>query len=564
MTSRTIRFEEIGPFAAGALLLFVLLGVWAARLSYPYDLEWMEGGMLAHAWRLDQGLQIYVRPNLDFVPYVYPPGYSAVVALFGKVFGLSMPLGRLVSVVCILASAAIMGWSLRQDQAPRAIVWAIPIMFLGTYPMVGAFYDLVRPDSMAVALLGASLALSLDTERRWAPVASGLLLAAAFLTKQNTAVLGAPMLLALLQRDRRAGLWFAASSIGPALLSIGVLQWWSSGNFLVWMLEVPRSHVALWSRLGHEVPIEWGTALPLAFAVVAVAWVWDAIRHQRLIPGPVAVAVPVWAGMAAIAWGLREINPSFAPGMAAFAFWGAVAGPLALVVLALGTLVQAAQDAASGETIRAWLPPWWWTWEVGTVTVAGGSALLMRVHDSGFINVHAPFFWVLALVAGRVLGRWAAQAGPVRWSPAINAAVTGQLVWGLLNIDGTALVPTEEDVKAGDRFVAEVAKAEGPVLSPFAAWLPTYAGKPPSLHAMGVWDCNYPGGPYFEDLALINQAIETQHWPMILGAQQPMLGEFVRFYEPSKEVVAERETALNPKTGYIVRPWRLLVPRAGE
>jgi hypothetical protein len=581
MTSRARRIEELGPFAAGALLLVLLLTLWWSRLTYPFDLEWMEGGMLAHAWRLDQGLQLYVRPNLDFVPYVYPPGYSAVVALLGKVFGLSMGLGRAVSVVSILAAAAILGRSLAQTGAERLVLWGAPLVFLGTYPMVGAFYDLVRPDSLAVALLAGSLVLSLDTERRWAPTAAGLLLAAAFLTKQNTAIFGVPVAVALVHRDWRDGARFVAASLGPALVAVAALQWWSSGRFLTWMLDVPRSHPSVWQRAVVDVPREWGMALPVAFAVVGFAWVIDAVRRQSMLPAPVAALLPLWAGLASVAFGLRNVsNDGTAPLATGFAYWAGVAGPVALAVVVIGLVAGAVRalisevrdpELAGGDAggsalgaARAWasrsLPPWWWTWEVGVVLTAGLSALLMRVHDSGFINVHAPFFWVLALVMGRVMIRWSTSPGP-RLMPLVSAALTIQLLWAAAHLDRSALAPTAEDVAAGNRFVQEVARAEGPVLSPFGAWLPTYAGKPPSLHAMGLWDCNFPEGPYYEDLALIDQALETHHWAMILGGPQPMLGDFVRFYDPVKEIVGERDPALNPKSGYIVRPWRVLVPK---
>ena len=46
---------EVAPVAAGLLLLGALAAAWAGRLAYPFDLEWMEGGMLAHAWRMQRG-----------------------------------------------------------------------------------------------------------------------------------------------------------------------------------------------------------------------------------------------------------------------------------------------------------------------------------------------------------------------------------------------------------------------------------------------------------------------------------------------------------------------------
>src|SRR5262245_21490265 len=69
---------------AGALLVPLLL-LWARRAAHPFDLEWMEGGMLAHAWRIQHGLPLYDAPAAEFVPYLYPPGYAAVLAALSTV-----------------------------------------------------------------------------------------------------------------------------------------------------------------------------------------------------------------------------------------------------------------------------------------------------------------------------------------------------------------------------------------------------------------------------------------------------------------------------------------------
>ena len=51
----------------------VLARVLLLRLSYPLDLEWMEGGILTHALRLGRGLPLYAEPSVDFVSFLYTP-----------------------------------------------------------------------------------------------------------------------------------------------------------------------------------------------------------------------------------------------------------------------------------------------------------------------------------------------------------------------------------------------------------------------------------------------------------------------------------------------------------
>src|SRR5664280_535298 len=75
----------------------ILFSVFFARLTYPMDLEWMEGGTLYEAYRLLHGLPLYVRPIPTWAPYPYPPAHTALVALVGCLH-LDFWTGRLVSI----------------------------------------------------------------------------------------------------------------------------------------------------------------------------------------------------------------------------------------------------------------------------------------------------------------------------------------------------------------------------------------------------------------------------------------------------------------------------------
>ena len=100
------RIVDLLPLALAAWVVWLVVGTWAARWAHPFDLEWMEGGMLAHAWRLQHGLDLYPAPNPDFIPFVYPPGYASVLAIVGEFFPLGHALGRAVAASGSLAAAA--------------------------------------------------------------------------------------------------------------------------------------------------------------------------------------------------------------------------------------------------------------------------------------------------------------------------------------------------------------------------------------------------------------------------------------------------------------------------
>ena len=139
--------------------------VWSLRLYYPFDLEWMEGGMLGNAWRLTQGRSLYVTPTVDYVPYIYPPGYPSVVGLFGGAFGITPALGRAVSIAGTLMAGLGIAYATVRHGGTRALGFGAAACFIGCYVRSGAFYDLARPDGLLVGLLVWSLVVAGDRRR---------------------------------------------------------------------------------------------------------------------------------------------------------------------------------------------------------------------------------------------------------------------------------------------------------------------------------------------------------------------------------------------------------------
>lgn len=229
----------IAPVLLTAWLLFKLLTLFAARVGYPFDIEWMEGGMLVHVWRLRQGLPLYAAPSADFIPYIYPPFYPFVLSLLGEP---SYAIGRTVSLVGALAAAAAAVFAVRREGAPWGAAIAAGGLFLSCYDESGTFYDIVRADAFAIGLGAWSLVLARVGTRR-ALVASGLLLTLTFFTKHNYAAFGVPIALWLWgTRGWREALWFGAWSAGPALIGLIGLEIATDGYFLTYLVGVPTAH----------------------------------------------------------------------------------------------------------------------------------------------------------------------------------------------------------------------------------------------------------------------------------------------------------------------------------
>jgi hypothetical protein len=268
---RVLRLIADIPIVAFAGGLFILL--WrtiSVRMEYPYDLEWMEGGMLVHAARVADGLPLYVTPSETFIPFIYPPMYPWVV---GGLSTLGLPLdyalGRGVSVAGIVVAALVLLLAIRKEGGGILLGLGSAILFLVCYPDAGAFFDLVRNDGLLMGLLAAAL---FSVRTGWLRV-GGMLLTAAYLTKHTSAVFGVPALWWLWHHEgRQAAKRFICWSVVPALGATIALTVASGGLFLTYVLGVPSVHPFVAERFFVTAPTELLKALPWMVGVIGLAW----------------------------------------------------------------------------------------------------------------------------------------------------------------------------------------------------------------------------------------------------------------------------------------------------
>jgi len=163
--ARALRVVAWTAIAAPAIYQIVLLAIAiAGRIGYPYDLEWMEGGMLHHALRIRMGEGIYIPPSVDFIPYLYTPLYPTMLALFGGAFGLSYTLGRAISVIAlggivVVTATAFLSRRFQhidKEPAVAGVVLAVGL-FAACYPFVDGWYDLVRADTFFLFMVTAAI-----------------------------------------------------------------------------------------------------------------------------------------------------------------------------------------------------------------------------------------------------------------------------------------------------------------------------------------------------------------------------------------------------------------------
>lgn len=221
-----------------------------ARIAYPYDLEWMEGGVLEHVARVLGGQPIYVPPSLDFTPYIYAPLYYYVAALFAKLFGLRLLALRMVSLIASLGVLLLIAALTYRQTRSRLAALVSAGLFAAMFDRAGACFDLARVDSLALFFTFLAIWMLLTNQRR--DVAAGVLLTAAFFTKQSMLLVALPVAVARawsLRGPRR--LWCVITFVALAAAGTIALHLRTQGWSTYYLFSLPASHAwttAYWIR----------------------------------------------------------------------------------------------------------------------------------------------------------------------------------------------------------------------------------------------------------------------------------------------------------------------------
>jgi 4-amino-4-deoxy-L-arabinose transferase-like glycosyltransferase len=130
----------ISGASVGLAVTFVALYVYTAalRVTYPFDLEWEEGAFMDHVLRVVHGHPIYVRPSLDFTPFIYTPGYYYVGAAAVKVLGTSIVTLRAVSILSSLGVFCVLGMFAWRERHSRLSGVILAGLYAATYEIGGS------------------------------------------------------------------------------------------------------------------------------------------------------------------------------------------------------------------------------------------------------------------------------------------------------------------------------------------------------------------------------------------------------------------------------------------
>jgi hypothetical protein len=505
MTART-RDRLIGALLVVALVVatvpaLVQLGwhlrLFAGRAGFPLDLEWMEGGMLVHAQRIAAGQGIYVKPSLDFIPYLYTPLYPALLALLSFVFPLGYLLGRVVSLLAffsalVLLVALVAGEARALARARRLLAGLVGVAgaaaAMAAFAFTGGFFDLVRSDSLLLALEALVLWLVLRGEGWKSAAAAGLVMAAAFFSKQTASIIGVGLGVGLLMVNWRRALVYGAAAAAALAAGIGLLVKTSGGWFWTYIFKLHQSHGYRWGVVFAKVVPDTLKHLWPVFAVLIVATVALACG-RRLRRDDIILWVAALAGEVAAAVGFST----------QWAFSNAYIPAVFFPVLAASVL--------SGRMLLHGLDSRRWLFVVPTCAVLLGLA---------WQNQHIP-------------------------RPKL-----------------ATYLPRPSDYLAAGRLLDRLASVPGDLFIPFHTYYGALVGKRTFVHRMGVRDVSAGlGRPQGLDQALRDQFFSAivLDWKTLPG-EFPFVDSRYHVWQPLREGVDSVRMFAGAETS----PSALLVP----
>ncbi len=527
MKPATRRWIEIAAWiliALPALYQLVLLGTAiAGRVAYPYDLEWMEGGMLHHALRFQTGNGLYHEPSIEFIPYLYTPLYPALLALLGEVFGLTYTLGRVVSVLSLVGIAVVACISLCSPRSRHAALLPAVVglllalgLFAAVYPFVEGWYDIVRADTFFLFLVTAGLVATAHWsdrgtgwEGRGRVAAAAAILAFAFFAKQTGiiyVVLGGAIV--LVRAWRRLPTYIATAGV-IGLGGSGLMNLTSDGWFWTYIRKIHAAHDfnmdRFWRSYGN---ILWHfRALTIVVAVTLIVVLYTWLRRPR-------------------AGSHRELPRQTRP----FLLWTAA--------FAVSTVIGAVGWGTEFAHFNAYMPAFLHG------ALAAGAAVPALAACAGILwGARRHSTLVVHAAAGTAALALALTCWHSRWEP-------------------RRFMPTQADVAAGDKLIARIRDLDGEVWMPSHPWYLALAGKQPHVHRMGIKDVTWR---QHRTIVGLDEALAKHRFSALVFDNRDLfleLPQIRRYYRPGLELPANERPRLY--TGAKIVPDSIWLPALAE
>lgn len=237
--SRFLRILVIGA-ACGFIAIYLVVA--AFRLAYPFELEWVEGGVVDHVTRVLSGQPLYVKPSIEFTPFIYTPLYYYIAAVVAKLFGNGFLPLRLVSFLASLGCFAVIYKFVQRETGGRVAGFIAVGVFAATYSLTGTWFDVGRVDMLALFFVLTAFYVVRFYPSTKGFILAGVLASLSFFTKQSGLVAFAPILVYCFWVNRRAALALTLTLVALIGGSTVIFDFISGGWYSFYILKLPRQH----------------------------------------------------------------------------------------------------------------------------------------------------------------------------------------------------------------------------------------------------------------------------------------------------------------------------------
>ena len=555
LNKTTARLLDVA-IGLGLIYGLTLLVISVIRITYPFEIEWMEGGMLTHAARLAEGLPIYAEPSADFVPFFYTPGYPTTLwALSSITGGLSFALGRSVSLLATLATLWCLYLIGRREAGRRYGLLAVGL-YCALFRLNGAFYDLVRPDALFLAIMIWAVYVAYTMNSWRGVILAAVLCVAGFFTKQTASVFIPALAVYLLWRNWRHGVVFAALAFGLGALGVYLYNQATDGWFWVYTFEGHQGHLFYWKNILMEY---WRDVLCLAPVLLLIPLLWFGYKIPIVLPSLLLAAHWTYAWFFRASSGWKDMpHMYYRELLYQDPHWLILIPPalmaLMLVAYRVGRRRRAEDQAAAPIAVKPQTHGFWlWMFIAGA-----GSSALNHSTQWAYSNCFMPlslFGSVLIALAVRDLVTLPSESSPgPRWTTLVPAALILQFV--ALAYHPGEQIPRSADREALAQLDEALSEVEGKVFIPAH---PFYAYSRDGVihtHQMGIQDVAFMKG--VQDLA---PRLAAKEWGAVVVDERNRVPGLSRHYRLVKRFRWPSPSALKTKTGFLVRPAQLWRPR---
>lgn len=221
--------------------IFIYFYIVFSRIRYPFELELMEGGSLIQVMRILNGQKLYVRPSLDFTPYIYPPLYFYLSAAVARIVSDGFLPLRLVSFISSLGCFSIVYLIVQKEIGSKYGAILASSLLAACYWLGGAWFDIARVDTLFLFLLLCGIYLvRLGTCK--ADLLAAALFSFAFLTKQTALIVLIPIMLYIVILHRQRAALFIGTALALIIANTLFLNRVFDGWYVYYIYELPGRH----------------------------------------------------------------------------------------------------------------------------------------------------------------------------------------------------------------------------------------------------------------------------------------------------------------------------------